>query len=139
MSALTAVGGGSEPQRHRRSEKEDDEELVKEEVEEEEGPNYVQFPESPFCASVGDLCVCNVLTVGFADIQTGKMRDYQVRGLNWLITCFENGINSILADEMVCVCVCVSVCVCVCVCQSVFLFIVLSVCLSACRTACASV
>lgn len=33
-------------------------------------------------------------------IKTGEMRDYQVRGLNWLITLYENGINGILADEM---------------------------------------
>jgi SWI/SNF-related matrix-associated actin-dependent regulator of chromatin subfamily A member 5 len=29
------------------------------------------------------------------------MRDYQVRGLNWLIQLQHNGINGILADEMV--------------------------------------
>lgn len=28
------------------------------------------------------------------------MRDYQIRGLNWLISLYENGINGILADEM---------------------------------------
>ncbi len=28
------------------------------------------------------------------------MRDYQVRGLNWMISLYENGINGILADEM---------------------------------------
>ena len=31
------------------------------------------------------------------------MRDYQIQGLNWLISLFENGINGILADEMVCI------------------------------------
>jgi SNF2 family DNA or RNA helicase len=36
------------------------------------------------------------------DIEGGKMRDYQLRGLNWLISLYENGINGILADEMVC-------------------------------------
>lgn len=36
-----------------------------------------------------------------ADVKTGKLRDYQVRGLNWLISLYENGINGILADEMV--------------------------------------
>ena len=36
----------------------------------------------------------------FAGIQ-GKMRDYQLAGLNWLIRLYENGINGILADEMV--------------------------------------
>lgn len=40
--------------------------------------------------------------IGFrADVKTGKLRDYQVRGLNWLISLYENGINGILADEMV--------------------------------------
>ena len=38
------------------------------------------------------------------DIINGSLRDYQVRGLNWLISLYENGINGILADEMVCVC-----------------------------------
>ncbi|XP_052078522.1 chromatin-remodeling complex ATPase chain isw-1-like isoform X2 [Mytilus californianus] len=33
-------------------------------------------------------------------IQVGKMRDYQVRGLNWLISLYTHGINGILADEM---------------------------------------
>lgn len=30
----------------------------------------------------------------------GVMRDYQLRGLNWLIGLYEKGINGILADEM---------------------------------------
>ncbi|CAM6019488.1 unnamed protein product [Sphagnum balticum] len=30
----------------------------------------------------------------------GKMRDYQLAGLNWLIRLYENGVNGILADEM---------------------------------------
>lgn len=30
----------------------------------------------------------------------GKMRDYQMQGLNWLIHLYDNGINGILADEM---------------------------------------
>ena len=29
------------------------------------------------------------------------MRDYQIRGLNWMISLYEHGINGILADEMV--------------------------------------
>eukprot|EP00899_Mesostigma_viride_P006788 jgi/Mesvir1/1610/Mv14573-RA.1 len=33
-------------------------------------------------------------------IKGGKMRDYQIAGLNWLIRLYENGINGILADEM---------------------------------------
>lgn len=35
------------------------------------------------------------------------MRDYQIRGLNWMISLYENGINGILADEMVCCYTCV--------------------------------
>lgn len=31
----------------------------------------------------------------------GTLREYQVQGLNWMISLFENGINGILADEMV--------------------------------------
>lgn len=30
----------------------------------------------------------------------GEMRDYQISGLNWMITLNDNGINGILADEM---------------------------------------
>ena len=33
-------------------------------------------------------------------ITGGKMRDYQIQGLNWQINLYENGINGILADEM---------------------------------------
>ena len=33
-------------------------------------------------------------------ITGGKMREYQVQGLNWLIHLYDNGINGILADEM---------------------------------------
>ena len=45
------------------------------------------------------LLVC--LCVLVADIKNGQMRDYQVRGLNWMISLYENGLNGILADEMV--------------------------------------
>lgn len=34
------------------------------------------------------------------DYIKGEMRDYQVRGLNWMINLYENGLNGILADEM---------------------------------------
>uniref|UniRef100_A0A1B0CAM9 Uncharacterized protein n=1 Tax=Lutzomyia longipalpis TaxID=7200 RepID=A0A1B0CAM9_LUTLO len=33
-------------------------------------------------------------------ITNGEMRDYQVEGLNWMISLYENGISGILADEM---------------------------------------
>lgn len=31
----------------------------------------------------------------------GVLRDYQMQGMNWLIHLYDNGINGILADEMV--------------------------------------
>lgn len=34
-------------------------------------------------------------------IKHGQMRKYQIEGLNWLIHLYDNGINGILADEMV--------------------------------------
>ena len=40
------------------------------------------------------IILCSVVT-------GGEMRDYQIRGLNWMISLYENGINGILADEMV--------------------------------------
>ena len=33
-------------------------------------------------------------------ISHGKLREYQLQGLNWLIHLYDNGINGILADEM---------------------------------------
>ena len=67
--------------RHRMTEQEEDEELLTDLNHAKK--NMVQFDESPHF------------------IKNGKLRDYQVRGLNWMISLFENGINGILADEMV--------------------------------------
>lgn len=70
-------GGGSE--RTRRTEAEEDAELLKDEK--VGGSAETVFRDSP------------------AFIH-GTMRDYQVAGLNWLISLHENGISGILADEM---------------------------------------
>ncbi|KAI0853272.1 SWI/SNF family of DNA-dependent ATPase [Daldinia vernicosa] len=71
--------GGAETGRARRTEAEEDEELLKDER--QGGSAETVFRESP------------------AFIQ-GTMRDYQIAGLNWLISLHENGISGILADEM---------------------------------------
>ncbi|SJX62817.1 probable ISW2-ATPase component of a two subunit chromatin remodeling complex [Sporisorium reilianum f. sp. reilianum] len=73
----TKKGGDT---RRRKTEKEEDEELLKEGDDEEE--DAFVFNESP------------------AYVKGGKMRDYQVQGLNWMISLYHNGINGILADEM---------------------------------------
>lgn len=66
--------------RRRRTEQEEDEELLQDE--EGEGEARTIFTESP------------------SFIKGGTMRDYQIAGLNWLISLHENGISGILADEM---------------------------------------
>merc|ERR1719411_1062943 len=66
--------------RHRKTEQEEDEELLSDLNAAKS--NVIQFDESPNY------------------IKSGKMRDYQIRGLNWMIGLHENGINGILADEM---------------------------------------
>uniref|UniRef100_A0AAR2IWR8 SNF2 related chromatin remodeling ATPase 1 n=1 Tax=Pygocentrus nattereri TaxID=42514 RepID=A0AAR2IWR8_PYGNA len=66
--------------RHRRTEQEEDEELLSES---RKAANLlVRFEESP------------------SYVKNGALRDYQIRGLNWMISLYENGINGILADEM---------------------------------------
>ncbi|KAL3477148.1 SNF2 family N-terminal domain-containing protein [Aspergillus californicus] len=71
--------GGASVDRRRRTEQEEDAELLKDE---KHGDNTgTLFRESP------------------PYIQ-GQMRDYQVAGLNWLVSLHENGISGILADEM---------------------------------------
>ncbi|KAK7303148.1 hypothetical protein RJT34_14049 [Clitoria ternatea] len=60
------------------TEEEEDEEYLKEE---EDGVANTRLVTQPSCIQ-------------------GKMRDYQLAGLNWLIRLYENGINGILADEM---------------------------------------
>ncbi|KAK9237456.1 SNF2 family N-terminal domain-containing protein [Lipomyces kononenkoae] len=69
----------SSDHRHRKTEQEEDAELMMDEEEEESDTTV--FTESPTFIN-------------------GTMRDYQVQGLNWLISLHENGISGILADEM---------------------------------------
>ncbi len=75
-----ARAGGAAAERRRKTEQEEDAELIKDEK--HGGSAETMFRDSP----------------GF--IQGGEMRDYQVAGLNWLISLHENGISGILADEM---------------------------------------
>ncbi|XP_063223834.1 chromatin-remodeling complex ATPase chain Iswi isoform X2 [Bacillus rossius redtenbacheri] len=66
--------------RHRKTEQEEDEELLAETNSSRK--TIISFDQSP------------------PYVKNGEMRDYQVRGLNWMISLYENGINGILADEM---------------------------------------
>ncbi|KAJ8766306.1 hypothetical protein K2173_022365 [Erythroxylum novogranatense] len=63
------------------TEEEEDEEYLKEEEDALTGTGNTRLVTQPSCIQ-------------------GKMRDYQLAGLNWLIRLYENGINGILADEM---------------------------------------
>ncbi|PWY88515.1 hypothetical protein BO70DRAFT_359972 [Aspergillus heteromorphus CBS 117.55] len=75
----SARSGGAGGDRRRRTEQEEDAELLKDERS-GAGTGTV-FRESP-------------------PFVHGEMRDYQVAGLNWLVSLHENGISGILADEM---------------------------------------
>ncbi|XP_054787919.1 ISWI chromatin-remodeling complex ATPase CHR11-like [Prosopis cineraria] len=61
-------------------------------TEEEEDEEYLKEEE--------DGLAGNTRLVSQPSCIQGKMRDYQLAGLNWLIRLYENGINGILADEM---------------------------------------
>ncbi|GAB6033284.1 SWI/SNF- matrix-associated actin-dependent regulator of chromatin sub A member 5 [Chamberlinius hualienensis] len=74
---LSAVGD----HRHRKTEQEEDEELMSE-SNKIATKSCIRFEASP------------------TYVKGGELRDYQVRGLNWMISLYENGINGILADEM---------------------------------------
>ncbi|KKA21601.1 SNF2 family helicase/ATPase [Rasamsonia emersonii CBS 393.64] len=71
--------GGASGERRRRTEKEEDAELLNDEK--LGGETTTVFRESP-------------------SFINGEMRDYQIAGLNWLVSLHENGISGILADEM---------------------------------------
>ncbi|MCJ1383811.1 hypothetical protein MMC17_006925 [Xylographa soralifera] len=75
-----ARAGGAAAERRRRTEQEEDAELLKDEKRGVQAETI--FRESP------------------PFIKNGVMRDYQVSGLNWLVSLHENGISGILADEM---------------------------------------
>lgn len=77
--ALKGRQGGATNDRRRRTEAEEDAELLRDER--HGGSADTVFRDSP------------------SFIQ-GTMRDYQIAGLNWLISLHENGISGILADEM---------------------------------------
>lgn len=85
-----------ESHRHRRTEREEDEELLSETK--HITSSVQRFESSPFCK----CCFVSlfILIIRLLDVKGGEMRDYQVRGLNWMIQLQNDNINGILADEM---------------------------------------
>ncbi|CAF1054462.1 unnamed protein product [Adineta ricciae] len=79
-TASNAASSGDH--RHRMTEEEEDAELLSDAKESEKLSSITRFDQSPWY------------------VKGGEMRDYQIRGLNWMISLHENGINGILADEM---------------------------------------
>lgn len=79
-AAATASTAEVPDHRHSKTEQEEDEELLAEHN--VNTTHATRFESSPHY------------------IKNGELRDYQVRGLNWMISLYENGINGILADEM---------------------------------------
>ncbi|KAJ0963388.1 hypothetical protein J5N97_028510 [Dioscorea zingiberensis] len=63
-------------------------------TEEEENEECLKEEEGGFSSGGGTRLVCQPSCI------QGKLRSYQLAGLNWLIRLYENGINGILADEM---------------------------------------
>ncbi|XP_057806008.1 ISWI chromatin-remodeling complex ATPase CHR17-like isoform X2 [Salvia miltiorrhiza] len=63
-------------------------------TEEEEDAEYLKEEDDVISGAGGTRLVAQPSCI------QGKMRDYQLAGLNWLIRIYENGINGILADEM---------------------------------------
>jgi SNF2 family DNA or RNA helicase len=56
------------------------------------------FEESPPCKHTSSKLWRKLIPIV---VKGGAMRDYQVQGLNWMASLHHNGINGILADEMV--------------------------------------
>ncbi|KAJ3669555.1 hypothetical protein LUZ60_011505 [Juncus effusus] len=81
QSAEKKTHGGRGRHASEVTEEEEDEEYLKEEEDALTGAGGTRLLTQPSCIK-------------------GKMRDYQLAGLNWLIRLYENGINGILADEM---------------------------------------
>lgn len=58
------------------------------------------------CACVCLSVVCILRSFKLCALQEllpllqADLRDYQLKGVKWLISCYQNGVNGILADEM---------------------------------------
>jgi SWI/SNF-related matrix-associated actin-dependent regulator of chromatin subfamily A member 5 len=95
---------GTPNKRTRKDEAEEDKEMlqVAAAADEEEAEDTIRI--SGNCGARGGLTFADqgsFLAESPSWIKGGQMRDYQIDGLNWMIQLYENGVNGILADEMV--------------------------------------
>lgn len=82
-TAFKQPKGRNSSRRRRKTEKEEDEELLQDEEHiDDEATQHTVLTESP------------------SYIKNGTLREYQIQGLNWLISLHENRLSGILADEM---------------------------------------
>ncbi|KAK6465787.1 SNF2 family N-terminal domain-containing protein [Scheffersomyces coipomensis] len=80
---LSFVQQPKKSNRRRKTEKEEDAELLEDEEHQDDEDHQT-----------------TILTESPSFVQQGVLREYQVQGLNWLISLYENRLSGILADEM---------------------------------------
>lgn len=83
----------------------EDNELLKDAVQDESEPQFPQLSATPSCMyrSIEDQWQFYELKCSsHVDIKFGKLREYQIEGVNWLVKLYDTKMSGILADEMVC-------------------------------------
>mgnify|MGYP001211917046 CR=1 FL=1 len=94
---MTSSKSAESSGRHRKSEKEEDQEMM---LLEEDGEDYGYDDSELDLVDIQDEVDTGFFKKSPNYIKEGKLRDYQIQGLNWLVALHKNKLNGILADEM---------------------------------------